>query len=606
MRDMNVHSTECTPYFCNRFESDSNNKCTICHQKLDGFSKFKYPTPAGSLSAPREFVGFDVSRIVPSDRHGGALHGYAHRACMERLHAGTLTEFPVPAYSWACMKGKIELQSNKVHRYLLENMQINKPAEYDKNSMNFFKCIGDMGLMDSIATNHKPPSGTVYRTHDGVRQCMQFVHFDKFHGMQIDPDDVDPNKRVPIMSNYTTQVGIADEMKEYRKKAFEAIYSETNFVERVDELTGKTEKLNLVQNEAKYIEGFSKEHVFLQELHHGLLNTGHRWWNLPFTFRILIEGKDAGIMELKIVDNDRGKNKLHPGKSLFVYNVAAYIAGSKLCGYVFWFAKFLALYMNRFTDIKAYDRECIKQVYLTTSSLNKAMKRDAPGALFTEIVIDKLWWDRDYVWNVPYVNTYSGDANKFPTNIVASLPSDTYVPDSVLFDSNSILDTLLMPHTATEIDPSSIFSRNQSARTTRQTLDLPNPIDIHIYVFSPPKLVKDHVLQPKASRKKSAKTTRQTLHLPNPNDIHSFIFAPPEPVKNPVLQPRAVTRSSLDTLLIPDIPEVDPSSTVVRTMRQRLDRCDPSNVHNHTLSLPEPVEHDVLQPLRFTRKSLKK
>jgi len=493
MPSINVHSTDCTPYFCNKFGADSNNECTICHQKLDGFSKHKYPTAAGSSSTPRDFVGFDVSRIVPSDGHGGSLHRYAHRECMQRLHGDTFAsqEFPVPVYDWVGVKGKIELQNNKAHRYLLENLQIKKPTEYDKNSMNFFKCIGDMGLMDSIATKHKPPTGTVYRTHDGVRQCMQFVHFDKFHGMQIDPDDLDPNKRVPIMSNYTRQVDIADEMKEYRKKAFEAIYSEESFVQRFDEVTGKTERLNLIQNEAKHIEGFSKEHVFLQERHHGLLNTGHRWWNHAFTFRILIQGKDMGILEFQIVDNDSVKNKLHPGKSLFVYNVAGYIAGSKICPYVFWFAKCLALYMNRFTDIKAYNEKCIKQVYLTTSSLNKAMKRDAPGAFFTEVVTDTLWWDRDYVWNVPYVHTYSQGVDEFPTNIVASLPVDSYVPDSVRHDRNSVLDTLLMP-SISELDPFLTSKKSKCTRTTRHSLD---HLEEHHYAFSP-QPVEPHLDEP--------------------------------------------------------------------------------------------------------------
>jgi len=472
--------------------------CTICNKKLDGFIKYKYPTPAGSsflggTATPREFVVFDVSNIVPSDGKGGASHGYAHRACMEEKHRDALTEFPTPAFDWVGMQGKKQLQTKQAYKYLSKKMQIDQPDKYDKGSMNFFKCIGDMGLMDSIVANYKPPTGTVYRTHDGVQQCMEFVHFDKFHGMQIDPDNLVPSKRVPIMSNYTRENSIADEMNVYRTNAFKAIYG---VVDHVDKLTGKIEKLNLVENEDKYIKGFSKDHVFIQQCHHGLLDTGHRWWNVPFTFRILIQGKDAGIMEFKIVDNNKVKQKLHPGKSLFVYNVAAYIAGSKLCGYVFWFAKCLALYMNRFTDIKKYDEECIKQVYLTTSSLNKAMKKHAPDALFTEIVTDKLWWDRDYLWNVPYVHTYSRGVDEFPTNIVASLPLDTYVPDSVLSDRNSILDTLLMPDIS-EVGLSSTLLRNQSARATRQKLDYPAPIEMHSYTFPPLEPVEEHVIEPK-------------------------------------------------------------------------------------------------------------
>ena len=556
MAVMNVQSTGCTPYFCNKFEAGSNDMCTICNKKLDGFIKYKYPTPAGSSflgsnNNLREFVVFDVSKIVPSDGKGGASHGYAHRECMEKTYGHALQEFPTPACNWVGMQGKKQLQTNEAYKYLFRKMQIYKPDNYDKGSMSFLKCIGDMGLMDSISANHKPPTGTVYRTHDGVKQCMEFVHFDKFHGMQIDPDNLDPSKRAPIMSNYTKDKAIADEMNSHREKSFNSIYG---VVDYVDKLTGQAEKLNLVENEAKSIEGFSVDHVFLQQRHHGLLDTGHRWWNTAFTFRILIQGKDAGIMEFKIVDNNDRKNKRHPGKSLFVYNVAAYIAGSKLCEYVFWFAKCLALYMNRFTDIKRYDEECIKQVYLTTSSLNKAMKRSAPDAHFTEVVITKVWWDRDYFWNVPYVHTYTPGLIDFPTNIVASLPSDSYVPESVLTDNNSIVDTLLMPDIE-EIDPSLKLQKNKFATGSRCRLDHRGPVDNPKYFFCP-------------------------QHL--------------------VFQPKKVNTTSLATSSKPHISKVDPSSTVLRRQSARNTR--------HTLKnpdTPEPAKHDELPPPRFTRSSLK-
>jgi hypothetical protein len=440
-----------------------------------------------------------VAKVVPSDKKGGASHNYAHKSCIKQSIKPDRTELPQTQYDWVGMKGKVQTQTSQAHKFLLKHMGIDKPLEYDENSMNFFKSIGDMGLMCSNQTSQRPPTGTVYRTHYGKQQCMEFVHFDKLFGMEINPDDLNPYKRVPIMSNYVQVPDLTQQMKKYRENAFDAIYNKDSFVERLNKVTGKIEKLNLVENEAQFIDGFSADHVFIQEPHHGLLDNTHRWWNKPFTFRILIDGADVGIMEFKIIDNYSSKQKLHPGKSLFVYNVAAHAPGSNVCPYVFWFAKNLALYMNRFTDIKTYDEDRINQVYLTTSSFNKAMKRDAPLALFTEVITDKLWWNRDYFWNVPYVHTYSHAVDDFPTNIVASLAVDSYVPAGILSDSRNIIDTLLMPNDS-EMDPSLDLLNNPLSRNTRRTTIDIEPVDLHEYHFNCPVLSENTVIEPETTR----------------------------------------------------------------------------------------------------------
>jgi hypothetical protein len=122
------------------------------------------------------------------------------------------------------------------------------------------------------------------------------------------------------------------------------------------------------------------------------------------------------------------------------------------------------------------------------------MKREAPLAQFTEIVTDKLWWNRDYFWKVPYVHTYSHGVDDFPTNIVASLAVDTFVPAGILSDSRNIIDTLLMPDDS-EIDPRLDSSRNNSTKVTRRTTCCNDLEDLHEYSFSCPALSENTVIQ---------------------------------------------------------------------------------------------------------------
>jgi hypothetical protein len=127
------------------------------------------------------------------------------------------------------------------------------------------------------------------------------------------------------------------------------------------------------------------------------------------------------------------------------------------------------------------------------------MKRDAPLALFTEVITDKLWWNRDYFWNVPYVHTYSHAVDDFPTNIVASLAVDSYVPAGVLSDSRNIIDTLLMPNDS-EMDPSLDLLNNPLSRNTRRTTIDIEPVDLHEYHFNCPVLSENTVIEPETTR----------------------------------------------------------------------------------------------------------
>jgi len=52
---------------------------------------------------------------------------------MQKMHGDALAEFPTPAYDWVGMQGKTQLPTDKAYKYLLKNMQINKPKEYDKD-----------------------------------------------------------------------------------------------------------------------------------------------------------------------------------------------------------------------------------------------------------------------------------------------------------------------------------------------------------------------------------------------------------------------------------------------------------------------------------------
>ena len=481
-----VQPSQCTPYFCNEFHNPGNGKCTICNERIKDKHTFQYPVPAGSAfgifqNSPRKFTAFNVEKVVPSDMSSGKSHQYAHKQCMHS--AGKTIDSPhdpLP-FKWTAERGKKQRQTEVAHTFLKDKMGITDPKSYNTDGMAFLQGIGDMGLMHKELFNHKPPMATAYRIFEGTHQCMEFVHFDKFYGMKMNPDATDTSERCPLIAHYHALERTQREMAHNRSNGFHSIYTGKKFIDHFNLKTKMWEVLSLAEYEALWTKGFGPDTIFVQQRHHGLLDTTYRWWNEAFTFRILIDGVDVGLVEFKIMDNYSRKDKLHQGKSLFIYNVIGHKKGLRLLPYVFWFAKVLALHMNRFSDIRTYDQDDIKQVYLTTSSTNPAMNTHAGPCNFTEVVTKKVHWDRDYFWNVPYVPTHNKGVDQFPTNIVAWMAPETYIPSAFYCSRNNILDKTLLPTAAETV----IFTSNTlPTRASRGRLTTGEPYEPPVYKFS--------------------------------------------------------------------------------------------------------------------------
>jgi len=91
------------------------------------------------------------------------------------------------------------------------------------------------------------------------------------------------------------------------------------------------------------------------------------------------------------------------------------------------------------------DGSRIERVYFTTSSENRAMKRHTESCGFTGILNGNQHWDTDFVWNIPFVPTYTQGADKFPTHIRASMAPDTFIPNAFFCSKDNVLDRTLWP-----------------------------------------------------------------------------------------------------------------------------------------------------------------
>jgi hypothetical protein len=460
MSALNLRASGCTPYFCNEFEKNNNGKCSLCKKTLTDTHQYKYPVPAHSVYAdetetPDHFVALNVQKIIPSDNMGGKSHRYACASCVskqKKIKVPDLSSYPC---SWVEETDILEAQILEGNRIASEDLRVDDVDSYHPNAMNFLRQIGDMGLSDADVSNQHPPMATIYREIDEVKQCIEFVHFDKFYGMKIDAKHPDPSKRSPCFGNYEHHSKLLEMRKKKNAISFGKIYDETKFVNYFNKKTKQTHLLNLLENERQDTAsgpGFGAHSVFKQEQNCKLSDRECRWWDQPFSFIILNSGVEVGMIEFFIMNHDSRNDLHHKGKSLFIYNIAADVPGHKITQCALWFAKYLALYLNRFTDISTEGSGRIKRVFLSTSKLNRAFERDAPKCGFTVLSTLKEWWDCDYYCDLPWVQRYRQGSDVFPTNITGTGPEGSYINPEIYKDSTTILDSVLRPAPG-EIDP---------------------------------------------------------------------------------------------------------------------------------------------------------
>jgi len=496
-----VQQTQCSPYFCNEFQESGHAICTICKQPITDFYNLEYPTPASSAfghlqPSPRRFAVFNTDKIVPSDTSSGRLHQYAHRACM--LQAGravSTTHDPVP-FEWSEIKGKKTTQVTQVHRFMSEKMGIPKPTDYDPNATAFLMGLGDMGLLDKGRFNRQPPMATAHRIFLGKPQCMEFVHFDKFYGLSMAYDAADTPQRAPLMPNFSAVSAKQAAIQTKRKDAIKRIYPDDKIIKHYNKELKTWQMLSVLEWERIETQDFDPDHLFGQEEHHSLLDTSYRWWHHPNTFHILIDGEEVGLVELFVKDNNVVKDKLHQGKSLFVYNIIGHRSKLVLLPYVFWFAKVLALYLNRFSDMQESDSSRIRRVYLTTTSGNKAMSEHAVPSDFTKVPNGNQHWDTDYVWEIPFVPIYTQGTDEFPVHIRATLAPNTFIPNAMVCSKENVVDRSLLPtkqETAQHIASIGVSSRKKNRAVPSDNPRDANPLNqYHFHSFCGTNSTTDH------------------------------------------------------------------------------------------------------------------
>ena len=158
-----------------------------------------------------------------------------------------------------------------------------------------------------------------------------------------------------------------------------------------------------------------------------------------------------------------------------------------LLPYVFWFAKALGLYLNRFSDMQESDGSRIQRVYLTTTSGNKAMTKHGELCDFTEVPNGNQHWDTDYVWEIPFVPMYTQGNDKFPMHIRATLAPDTFIPQEFVCSSENVVDRSLLPtdeETTQHIASIGMSSRNKGRMALDETAPDSNPSNqYHFHSF---------------------------------------------------------------------------------------------------------------------------
>jgi len=451
MSARNLRASGCTPYFCNEFDKNDNGNCFLCHKPLVGMHRYKYPVPARSVygaesRTPEYFAALNVQKIIPCDNMGGQSHRYACASCVSKqtkIKAPDLSLYPCP---WVGEHGIEDKQIEEGNRIGRADLGIVNVRSYHPNAMNFLRQIGDMGVSEADVANQHPPMATLYREINKVKECIEFVHFDKYYGMRIDTKDITPGKRSPCFENYRHYDTLLHTRTAKNAILFANIYDENKFVEYFDEDSKQARTINLLENERLPTAsgaGFGAASIFKQEENHKLLDRKHRWWDYPFSFIILNCGLEIGMIEFFITNHDSSDDLHHEGKSLFVYNIAADTKGHRITQCALWFAKHLALYLNRFTDVSTQGTGHIKRVFLSTSTLNTAFERDAPKCGFTRMTTLKKWWDCDYYCDLPWVQRYGQGTDVFPTNITGTGPEGSYLHPDMLQDRKTIVDRAL-------------------------------------------------------------------------------------------------------------------------------------------------------------------
>jgi len=396
------------------------------------------------------------------------------------------THDPVP-FQWNGIKGKKTSQVTQVHRFMSEKMGIPKPIQYDPNAAAFLMGLGDMGLLDKGRFNRQPPMATAHRIFLAKSQCMEFVHFDKFYGLRMAYDAADTQQRAPLMPNFAAVPAKQEAILSKRQDAIKRIYSDDKVIWYYNEKLKMWQMLSVLESERIQTEDFDPDHLFAQEEHHSLLDTSYRWWHHPNTFHILIDGEEVGLVELFVKDNNVVKDKLHQGKSLFIYNIIGHRSKLVLLPYVFWFAKALGLYLNRFSDMQESDGSRIQRVYLTTTSGNKAMTKHAEPCDFTEVPNGNQHWDTDYVWEIPFVPMYTQGNDKFPMHIRATLAPDTFIPKEFVCSNENVVDRSLLPtdeETTQHIASIGMSSRQMGRMALDETAPDSNPSNqYHFHSF---------------------------------------------------------------------------------------------------------------------------
>jgi len=449
---MKVNPSKCLPYACNRIEIGKTDYCVLCHKQITDFHYLNYPVGAhGSDEIIQEkhnrFVVFDPTKVSCLDDPSGSHHRYAHAQCIKDYHiTSRKSSLEQKNFKWIpeslCEKKQIQYGN----AWLKNTMHIEHPESADENLKNFVFGLGDMGLLQENLFNYTAPSGAVYRTYKGENQIIEFVHMDKFYATSLNIEDDDVLKRFPLWTSYIHDNDKSESLRKKRILAFDNIYPDTEKrLYKISEGKKKVEKLLSVrEHESLLVENFSSESILKQDQQQELMDTEHRWWDGDLTFRIILNSNEVGLIEFMIKEN---AGPCH-ARSLFLYNVVSFGYRLNLTPEFLWFSKHLAVWMNRFTDIRRNYQTQIQNVYLTTSHLNTAFETQSKPSGFIRKSNKNVFWNVYYYWRTPSSTKYEKGSDAFPTNIVSiqnRSSFDASLLSDILSNRNKNIEKNLMP-----------------------------------------------------------------------------------------------------------------------------------------------------------------
>jgi len=453
VRTMNVETTGCLPFACNHIIPNVNDRCAVCFTKLP-FITHEYPVPAHSSfevpPSPTHYVTFDPRLVVPADISNGRNHLYVCKNCKMPGRPKQGPKQNLALYKYMRTPG-IAGQIEKANGNAWFDKHVHpglKRKEYPVATWNYLMGLGEMGAFEANSSKTKAPMGTMYRVYKNEEQKIEFLHLDKFYGKQIQGKHADPTYWFPLWLSYRTDPVMMGHMEELRKKCYSLIYSKERHVECDvgPAVENNTQIYNLEEHETKFIKNFGLHSVLNYQAHATQLDANYRWWNGHMTYRVLINGEDTGLVEFKLKRTEKKRKfgelgNLEMTNSLYLYNVAAFKVGNDLTPHCLWFAKHLAMWINKFSDIRSVDGYSLDNVYLTTSTRNSAFSKAQQGSGFYKVPNEDVYWDVHYCWDLPRLEQASPLELANPPNHIIGVSCNLQLIDDIVKDPANVLDS---------------------------------------------------------------------------------------------------------------------------------------------------------------------